>query len=66
MTVICSTWFFNAAQLFINYIKFHILGLEKSYYLAVDYEHNLKNDSITFKKWFWGNFKDDVGFVVKL
>jgi FKBP-type peptidyl-prolyl cis-trans isomerase (trigger factor) len=59
--------FFNAAQS-VHKLKhkISILGLEKSYYLAVDYEHNLKNDSIALKYDFEVILKTMLDFVVKL
>jgi hypothetical protein len=59
--------FFNAAQS-VHKLKhkISILGLEKSYYIAVDYEHNLNNDSVALKNDFETILKAMQEFVIKL
>ncbi|MCG9791623.1 Hpt domain-containing protein [Flavobacterium algicola] len=46
--------------------KVSILGLEKSYYIASDYEDNLKNSSLTLQDEFQNILKDMQEFVIQL
>lgn len=46
--------------------KISILGLEKSYYIATDYEHNLNNNSVSLKNEFETIIKVMQEFVIQL
>ncbi|MCW2118131.1 Hpt domain-containing protein [Flavobacterium sp. 7A] len=46
--------------------KISILGLEKSYYIASDYEDNLKNNSLILQDEFQNILKNIQEFVIQL